>query len=306
LLDKGVVHDTRRLTAPEILKAAAAGPRIAAYAQIIPSQFCNGRLLDGVGLAKSDTLAPGEAIVFSSIPMVWAGKRDALRISTASQSASLAIKSDASQTKALWPIEGTSYAAVGPTFSGHHRWLAFEEFAYDIGRVGNGKSHSGDGTKPSDYFIYGQPVRAVAAGKAVRVADGRPDSVDQFQRPGEADEAYLERISEAQSALIVQGIGAVLGNHVVIDHGNGEFSVYAHLKPGSIRVQLNDALSAGQVFAQVGTSGNSTEPHLHFQLSDCADVQSCRSIPISFDGIRLPFYQGVSEVQSGDIVETMK
>ena len=92
------------------------------------------------------------------------------------------------------------------------------------------------------------------------------------------------------------------GNHVVIDHGNGEYSLYAHLKPGSILVKPGNRVTAGTVLAQLGSSGNSTEPHLHFQVCDAADALMCAGIPVQFNNVSLPFADYPRPVQSGDVV----
>ena len=58
----------------------------------------------------------------------------------------------------------------------------------------------------------------------------------------------------------------VAGNHVNLDLGGGVYAMYAHLQPGSIRVKVGDHVTPGQVIGLVGNTGNSSEPHLHFQL----------------------------------------
>lgn len=58
------------------------------------------------------------------------------------------------------------------------------------------------------------------------------------------------------------------GNHVVIEIAKGQYAFYAHLQPGSLRVRVGDRVKRGQVVGLVGNSGNSTEPHLHFHLTD--------------------------------------
>jgi len=54
------------------------------------------------------------------------------------------------------------------------------------------------------------------------------------------------------------------GNYVVIDHGNGFVSLYGHLN--SIYVQAGENIFAGQQLGTVGNTGNSTGPHLHFEI----------------------------------------
>ena len=84
---------------------------------------------------------------------------------------------------------------------------------------------------------------------------------------------------------MAQGVLGIIGNHVIIDHGNGEFSVYAHMKPGSVRVRAGDHVTQGQQLGEVGSSGNSTEPHLHFQVCNSADPLMCAGIPIRWVGL---------------------
>jgi murein DD-endopeptidase MepM/ murein hydrolase activator NlpD len=306
LLEKGVVRDVRMLDSSDIGRAVASALQVNAIAQILPGQYCNGALLKEARLAKSATLAPGEALVFSHQLFVWRGTRDSLRIRASDNSASIAISDAAAKTKALFPISGLSFVAAGSSLHSHHRWVAVQQFSYDIGIIDNGRTYRGTGNRPSDYFVYGKPVRAVAQGQVVTAKNNAPDSISQLIKPGETDQAYQERLAQEQAKLLAGGMEAILGNHVVIDHGNGEFSVYAHLKPGSVTVKAGDQLAAGQIFAAVGTSGNSTQPHLHFQLCDRPELGACQSLPVAFDGIRLPIEQTMRAVQSGDFVETLR
>ena len=54
------------------------------------------------------------------------------------------------------------------------------------------------------------------------------------------------------------------GNCVVIDHGNSEFSLLAHMQEGSVTVKVGDQVVAGQVIGKLGNSGSSFGPHLHY------------------------------------------
>ena len=70
------------------------------------------------------------------------------------------------------------------------------------------------------------------------------------------------------------------GNHVVLDLGGGRFAFYAHLQPGSLRVKAGERVKAGQVLGLVGNSGNSTEPHLHFHISNGDLAAGIRRTPV--------------------------
>lgn len=56
------------------------------------------------------------------------------------------------------------------------------------------------------------------------------------------------------------------GHTVVIDHGNGVKTRYAHMYPGSITVRVGQKVYQGQQIGRIGSTGNSTGPHLHFEM----------------------------------------
>lgn len=107
--------------------------------------------------------------------------------------------------------------------------------------------YSGDFKKNESYFSYGQPIFAVARGRVVSVHTGVPDNMPTQTNPHVTmDNAF--------------------GNDVILDIGFGRYAAYAHMIPGSARVKLGDMVEAGQVIGRVGNSGNSSAPHLHFQI----------------------------------------
>ncbi|HEU0042394.1 MAG TPA: M23 family metallopeptidase, partial [Jiangellaceae bacterium] len=61
------------------------------------------------------------------------------------------------------------------------------------------------------------------------------------------------------------------GNYIIIRAAEA-FALYAHLAPGSVAVRSGQRVSVGDVIGRVGHTGNSTAPHLHFQLMDSADA----------------------------------
>ena len=76
---------------------------------------------------------------------------------------------------------------------------------------------------------------------------------------------------------------AVLGNHIILRLADTEvFALFAHARTGSIKVREGELVRVGQHLADVGHSGNSTAPHLHFQLMDKSNVREASGLPCSF------------------------
>ena len=74
-----------------------------------------------------------------------------------------------------------------------------------------------------------------------------------------------------------------MGNHVIIDHGNGEFSFLAHFKKGTVAVKPGDAVKSSDLLGLAGNSGNSSEPHVHYHLQDTAVFGKGRGFPAPFN-----------------------
>ena len=106
---------------------------------------------------------------------------------------------------------------------------------------------------------YNQPVVADAPGVIVIAVDGNPDN-----QPG---------VRNAYDAH---------GNFVVIDHENGEFSLMAHLMPGSLKVRPGTRVVTGAELGRCGNSGHSGAPHIHWQVMDNANAHQGRGIPPRF------------------------
>jgi murein DD-endopeptidase MepM/ murein hydrolase activator NlpD len=149
------------------------------------------------------------------------------------------------------PVVGTW--RVQRTHVGHVRDQAY---AFDMYMPNSdGKSHSGNGKRNTDWPSYGQPIVADAPGVIAIAVDGIPDN-----EPGIVN-SYDQH-----------------GNYVVIDHRNGEFSLMAHLIPGSLRVRPGQYVNAGAELGRCGNSGQTTNPHLHWQVMDNANASIARGI----------------------------
>jgi Peptidase family M23 len=186
---------------------------------------------------------------------------------TLSQKASTPLKR-VDGLSARLPFEGTWYvAAEHGDLDPHKRFLA-EAFAYDFLQIGaNGKSFEHDGTRNLDYYAFGKRVLAAKDGTVVFV---RADITD--NEPGDPN-------------LNTPG-----GNVVVIDHGSGQFSYYAHLRARSVSVKIGNKVKSGDPLGEVGNSGDSTEPHLHFHVMNAADPAQADGVPVVFENWKAQSY----------------
>ncbi|MGN0635508.1 MAG: peptidoglycan DD-metalloendopeptidase family protein [Acutalibacteraceae bacterium] len=74
-------------------------------------------------------------------------------------------------------------------------------------------------------------------------------------------------VAAASGVVEIAGsTGNSYGQQVLINHGNGVKTRYAHCVYGSIRVRVGQQVTAGQQIASIGSTGNSTGPHLHFEV----------------------------------------
>jgi murein DD-endopeptidase MepM/ murein hydrolase activator NlpD len=304
LLREGVALDRRTLASEDLARAAAStGSLISSgMTKLVAFQFCDGALLGDSLPASGATLQPGQAILLSQQVFAWRGKRDSVRISASG--ASLTLPIDAGTSPPIrWPLSGGPWYVAGASFHTTHRWAVPEQFALDIVKLGaDGRSHRGTGAALTDFHAYGADILATAGGRVVKVIRAASEDPPLLRKPGETMEAYFGRIGEAQAVRLAAGEAAVMGETLIIDHGDSVFAVYAHLKPGSAKVREGQTVAAGQRIAKLGNSGNSTEPHLHFQLCDRPSALNCSAVAPAFAGIDLPMADGPRPLQSGDVV----
>ena len=138
--------------------------------------------------------------------------------------------------------------------------------------AGYGVYVSGSGKKSEDYAGWGRTVIAPAAGTVVRVRADRPDQPD----PENSDPKFFA--PEYPN-------GGDPGNHIVIDHGNGEFSMMAHFQAKSLLAKVADRVHQGQALGKLGSSGDTETPHLHYQLQSGPDHEWSDGLPCKFGNI---------------------
>ena len=138
-----------------------------------------------------------------------------------------------------------------------------QRFAIDWMQLdAEGRFVHGDPSDVRSYTSYGRDVLAIADATVLETRNDLPDQV-----PGkDPDPTTLS-------------LETVDGNHVVLDLGNGRYAMYAHLRPGSVVVAPGARVSRGQVIGKLGNTGNTSAPHLHFQMMDGASPLGSERIP---------------------------
>jgi hypothetical protein len=273
-------------------------------------------LSEGVHMAAGSKLGPGTAVLMTAKPLLLLSLPEQIAIvvhgrddagQTVEARSTVKVQAYKSSNEYIFPLTGTWYVAAAASLESHHRWVVNEEFALDLGALGGtGQTHKGDGSKLDDYYCYGRDVLAVADGVVVEAAADATEANDRLRRPGESAEAFMQRTVAEQNKLVARGYKVPLGNYIVLQHAGGEFSTYAHLRQGSVKVKAGDKVTRGQVIAQVGHTGNTTQPHLHFQLTDGPDPMYSRGLPIVFSNTTieaLDEFEG-RQLQTGWIVTT--
>lgn len=313
LLQSNRVVESRKLDREAVQRIADRGAKLqtAGVLQQVGFQFCGTNLIAPSIKLAGATLARDQALLIASQVFAFNGARDTLRVRVYGDvdghatefAGSIPIKSEFAQNKYIFPLRGIWYVGYGASFHTGHRWAVPEEFALDIAKVGeSGLSHKGDGTRFDDYYAYGADVLAAADGRVISAANDQPEDPSAMQRPNETQEAYLARLQKEQGERLTKGLTAITGNYAMIDHGKNEYSLYAHLQPGSVRVHVGDQVKTGDVIGKLGSSGNSTEPHLHFHVCDKPDPLMCAGIPVNFNNVTIQWADLPRPIQSGDVV----
>ncbi|EMA6343205.1 M23 family metallopeptidase [Bacillus cytotoxicus] len=199
--------------------------------------------------------------IIGAWPVCWFGGigQIAYPVDTHSTNPKVTVRFPLSQTAIVgWggnEIE-TNYHAIAP----NQRW------AYDLLMMPAGMKHS----NLEDYGIYGADVLAPASGTVVSIQN------DEFDLKLGADDS-----------------NSMVGNHIYIRlDETGTYLVLAHLKKGSVRVKKGQHIKEGTVVANVGNSGNSSEPHLHIhhqrQDPSKTSIFLTEGLPLYFRGIQGP------------------
>lgn len=191
------------------------------------------------------------------------------------------------------PVKGNNWLFVNQSTLDYHFYVLFfingdikrgERFAFDNLQLNAEMTEllDGDPKVNESYFNYKETLYAVANGTVLSIKDGRPEN------HGDALDVPLNTLDEYG------------GNYLVLDIGGGRYAFYAHCVPNSFLVKVGDVIKEGDPIALLGNSGNSTAPHLHFEITDGPDILFSNGLPFV-----LKEYTKVADFETGPITPTV-
>jgi peptidase M23-like protein len=198
------------------------------------------------------------------------------------------------KTNLILPVRGRVLVWDGHDYNSHHRRFDytneffvkqgqktnFQRYGYDFVIVDeDGLNYKGQTRvnddwyrarpdRMEDYYSFGAPIYAAGAGRVVFAQDTKPDN-----RQFNPDDLKTDERAYA-------------GNYIVIDHLNGEYSWFGHIKQGSSRVKVGQRVKQGEIIAAMGASGSSLFPHLHYELRNGGGAKEVEGLPSYFSNFR--------------------
>jgi murein DD-endopeptidase MepM/ murein hydrolase activator NlpD len=191
-----------------------------------------------------------------------------------------------------FPLRGewTAYHTPAERVPSHGVDQLGQRYAYDFVRIDQdrdgwrmspivGWRHWILGVPLDRYYAWGASIHAPFSGTVTACVDGWPErNPVRFATDLGVVLKHALTFDPAR-----QGLTPVLGNHVVLHMpGTHVYALIAHARTGSIQVRPGDDVESGRHLADVGHSGNSTAPHLHFHLMDSPDLLTARGVPCHF------------------------
>ncbi len=171
-----------------------------------------------------------------------------------------------SKNKYILPFKGCWYTEYGGiTKKNSHSWdILSQRYAYDFEIRKNSLPYHDNPQILENYYSYLEDVLAPCDGFVV-------DLVDQY------DNTHI-----TEDRQVVCDVLDPKGNYITIKHGKGEYSTICHFKKDTFRVGVGDIVRTGDVLGQVGNSGNTQGPHIHFQVQKGYDANHDKGVIITF------------------------
>ena len=144
-------------------------------------------------------------------------------------------------------------------------------------------SGSSGGTTPaggSSGFIYPVPSGYTRVTTGMYYSSGSYHGAIDFGSGGiNGQPVYAVADGEV---LISERLNGSYGNYIIIEHANGLYTLYAHGQDGSRTVSAGQTVTQGQQIMRVGSTGNSSGPHLHFEVRTSPGTYANRQNPLNY------------------------
>jgi hypothetical protein len=218
------------------------------------------------------------------------------------------------KTALILPLRGKIFVWEGHDLYAHHQRVPLgnsrvqmlgitansNNFASDFIYLGEqGREYHDDPRILENWYSYGKPIYAPGAGVVLATANDIPENWFEDARATRIGRPKLPAGKDPKD----------IGNFVLIDHQNGEYSLLVHMKPGSVIVNPGDRVQPGQHVGRIGFAGDSIFPHLHYSLMDGPEVFKAWGLPAYF--LRFRRVLGTSSVEvnrgpvdSGDFLDS--
>lgn len=146
------------------------------------------------------------------------------------------------------PVRGPWIVTQGINGDITHRGMWAHAWDFEVADS-DGSTYKDNGLRREDFYCYGLPVLAPAAGRVVNIVNDIPDNA-------------VGQVNSEDN----------WGNVIILAHRGGLYSLLAHLAPGSIKVEVGTDVQPGAVLGRVGASGRAPTPHLHFQVQRTCEI----------------------------------
>jgi hypothetical protein len=193
------------------------------------------------------------------------------------------------KTALILPFAGTCLVTDGHDFLSHHRrnfplthpliqkigiTANNSRFAYDFVLVNKQLQMFKESPRRNeDFFSWGKPIYCPGDGKIASTVSDMPDN-PLYEPPPFDVEAHIKEPDTAMKKH--------LGNYTIIDHGNKEFSILAHMQTDSVQVKCGDKVVKGELIGRIGNSGDSSSPYIHYQFQNGRDLRTSEGLPSKF------------------------
>jgi len=211
-----------------------------------------------------------------------------------------------------FPMRGDGWTAVlypAHKVPSHGNHSVAQTYAYDFAKVDwdrlflstrfwtrkSSLSYWLTSAKPSDFYTWAESVFAPCDGAIVTASDGWPDHDHWYPLIDSAIALCAKTNSRIKDYVLrrqkrrlwrdgtpsPEDYRCMAGNYIILKSASF-FVFFAHLQANSLRVASGDHVERGQHLANLGNSGTSGGPHLHFQLMDSADLFTAKGLPCAF------------------------